>query len=389
MSGALIRWELRKLFGVPMFGVFLILCLCFNLFFVFSERCENEAADYVSFVAEVEGAAGSQMGPEFDAALAALPSSEYGQRLISETRGAEDILEEYDTGQLRRFYSQYYPMSGLADELQERKFQRLQTSVEELAARDASLSVAAAGVTKPLLNSLFGTLCRLIITEGMLLAMLMALYSCGSERQSRTESSVYTTRTGRRVQAGKLIASAITALGAYGLLAGLSLLAFSFAWKLGPIWGASMSSQFYYVSSLGVAFPFISWTHFTIAGYLAATLLLGGAVVLIFHLLGFAFGLLTGNVYTGFLACMLFAAFSFGAMMACGDGGFWLAYLILQWTPVSLWWGQTLWFTGLDLGSIVSFQECRTALLCLAVLAGAVLILYCRFCRKDVIEHAA
>ncbi len=389
MSGELLRWELRKLLGVPMLGIFLMLCLCFNLFFVMSERYDNAGADYLSFLVEAEGYAGGQMGPEFDAALAALPSSEYGRQLISETQGAEDILEEYDTSGLVRFYAQYYPMSGAAEELLERKFQRLQFSVEELAARDASLSLAAAGMTKPLLSSLFGTLCRLIITEGLLLAVLLALYSCGYERQHRTEASVYTTRTGRSVQAGKLIASAMTALGAYGLLAGLSLLAFSLAWRLGPIWEASMSSQFYYISALGRAFPFLSWTHFTIAGYLTATMLLGGAVVLIFHLLGFAFGLFTGNAYSGFLACVLFAALSFGAMILCGDGGFWLSYLLLQWTPIALWWGQPLWFTGLDLGSIVPFQECRTALLCWAVLAGVVLILYRRFCGKDVIEHAA
>lgn len=389
MKRELVLWELRKLLSVPMFSVFLLICVCFNCFLILSDRYGNDGGDYVSYISEVTAEARGQMGAEFDLELEKLPSSRYKDMLISETYGKADILEDYDTAQIAGFYMRHLQITGAAAGKLENKFFRLQESVRRLADSDASMSLAAAGMTKPLLNGLFNTLCRVIITEGMILAVLLALYSCGCEGIFRTDATVYSSKTGRAVQKSKLAASAVASLAAYGLLAIVSVSVFALVWRLGPIWSASMSSQFYYVGVMGMAFPFLSWTPFTVGGYLAATLLLGAAVVLVFHLMGFSAGLLAGNTYYGFLLCFLFAALEFGVLMLSSSAGFWLLYMLLQWTPIPLWWGQNLWFTGLDFGTLIPYQECWTALFCLALLTLLIVMLYRRFYKKDVMEHAA
>lgn len=389
MRWELIRWELKKLCTVPMFAVFLLLCLGVNSFLILGNRVGNDGGSYVDYVAAVTGEIGGQMGREFDGALAQSKATAYRETLISETYGATDILERYDTSQIYEYYTSLYQISGSAAQRLERKYEWLQGSADQLAARDASLSLSAAGMTKPLLDSLFKVLCRMVITQGMILGVMMALHSYGYEGLSRTEAGVYASRTGRAVQKSKLAASAIGALAAYALLAAGSLLVFVLAWNLGPIWSASMSSQFYYVRATGVVFPFLTWSHFTVGAYLGATLLLGGAMVLIFHLLGFGAGLIMGNTYYGFVLCFLFVVLEFGALMVCGNGGFWSLYQIIQWTPIALWCGQNLWFTGLEFGPTVPYQECLAALVCLIALGLLVFVLYRRMLKKDVKEVAA
>lgn len=372
-----------------MFAVFLLLCIGFNSFLILGNPYANDQGSYIDYVAEVTEEIGGQMGTQFDAALEALPASIHRDILIPESYGAVDILDNYDASQIYDFYANLYIIHGSAAQRMEHKFEMLQTSVDELAQQDASLSLSAAGMTKPLLDNLFQKLCRAVITEGMILSVLMALYACGYEGLSRTQTSVYSSKTGRTIQKSKLVASAIAALVAYGFLATASLAVFALAWRLGPIWDASMSSQFYYVTSMGAIFPFLTWSQFTVGAYLAATLLLGAAVVLIFQLLGFAAGLFVGNAYYGFVLCFLFAVLEFGAMMLCGDGGLWSLYQMIQWTPIPLWWGQNLWFTGLAFETVVPYQECWSALLCLITMGVLTFALYRRFQRKDVKEVAA
>jgi hypothetical protein len=140
------------------------------------------------------------------------------------------------------------------------------------------------------MDSLFETACHAVILEGMFLAALMALYSCGCERLNRTELSVYSTRTGRKVQYAKVTASALSILLSYLFLAAATVAVFELLWKPGLVWNASMSSQFSYYTAAIYKLPFITWIPFTVRGYLVATLALGMAVVLIFHGLGFISG---------------------------------------------------------------------------------------------------
>ena len=145
-----------------------------------------------------------------------------------------------------------------------------------------------------------------------------------------------------------------------------------------------MASQFNYVTAFGMKLPFLTWTSFSIAGYLAATLALGLAVVLLFHGLGFAAGLIANSAYRGFLLLLIPAALNFEVMMLAGDSSLWLLYQLIQWSPVALWWFQPLWFTDLGAGAVLPGQECAEAVVCLAAGAGLFWASYRHYLKKDV-----
>ncbi len=381
MKKDMLTWELRKLWSLPMISVFMILCIAFNMLIIFANRNGN---GYVSYVIEVTQELGGQMGEGFDRLLPTLPDSQYKDTLISQASGAVDIFNQFDATEIGALYINAYRLTGAQADRLERKYNKLGDAVKILDKQDASLSLSAAGMTKSLTDALFRYLCRAIITEGVLLAVLMALYSSGYEKLNRTALSVYSTRTGRGIHRAKFAASTLSALGAYVLLATYSVGAFALLWDMGPIWRASMSSQFNYIISMGLELPFTTWKPFTVAGYLTATLGLGAMVVLVFHGFGFVVGLLTGDTYKGFVVFLVLGALNFATLVMTGDSGEWLLYQLAQWSPITLWWFQPLWFTDMNIVTVLPWQECWEAVFC-SVLCIVSLLLAGRYLhRKDV-----
>lgn len=390
MKTELIKWEIKKLWMLPMMPVFLTLCVIFNFLIIAESRYGHSGAPYVDYVRRVSDQTGSQMGSAFDVRAALLPEEEYKQVLLTETVGAEDIFETYDVSQLYEAYTAKFNMQGYVAEALEKKYSKLENRVTELAERDASMDLAAAGMTKYLMDALFERLCKAVITEGMILAVMIALYICGREQTERTQLIVYATRRGRLIQREKAAAGLIMTAVEYAILQGISIALFAAVWRLGPIWNADMSSQFYYVSDLGIKLPFVSWADFSVAGYLAAVTGLGFAVAVIFYALAYSAGLAcsgagaAGNAYKGFLAVLVFVALNFAVIIAAGNSGWWLMYEGLLWTPVGFWWTQPVWFSELGASTLVSWQECRAAAVCMTVCALLLFGLFRRFYKKEI-----
>lgn len=381
MRKDVLTWELRKLWSLPMIPVFMILCIAFNMLIIFATRNGNE---YVRYIIEVTEEIGGQMGGSFDRLLSAHLDSKYKNTLISETSGAVDIFSQFDATEIGELYINTYKLTGAQADRLERKYNKLQDTVKILDEQDASLSLSAAGMTRSLTDALFQYLCRAVITEGLLLTVLMALYSSGYEKLNRTALSVYSTRTGRGIQRAKFAASTLSALGTYVLLAASSVGVFALLWDMGPIWNASMSSQFNYIISMGLELPFVTWKRFTVAGYLAATLGLGAMVVLLFHGFGFVFGLLTGDAYKGFVVFLMLGALNFATLVMTGDSGEWLLYQLVQWSPVTLWWFQPLWFTDMNIATVFPWQECWETVFCTGLCIGLLMLARRYLHRKDV-----
>lgn len=353
----LVKWEIKKILSFPMIAIFLVLCIGLNLLFM-TEAFWNGGREYVQYINQVTKKIGGQMGEEFDKMASALPEREEKRFLLSDTKGKRDSFEAYQTAEIAAYYIGTFQITGFVKERLEQKYEKLQTRIEELEKRDASMSLAAAGITKMLLDHLFGKLCRFVITEGMLLAVFIALYLCGTEVQQRTHWIVYTTRTGRKIQQKKWVAGIGISLLAYGILAGTMAAGFAGIWRMGEIWKADLSSQFYMVSDLGALLPFVSWANFTIGGYLAAVLSMGAVVVFLFYNFGFLAGLLIRHTYLGFLSVILFVAINFELIMAAGNGGIWGMYEIMMWSPVGVWWESPLWFSEMGASRLVGWQEC-------------------------------
>ncbi|MCI8563422.1 MAG: hypothetical protein HFH69_07860 [Lachnospiraceae bacterium] len=212
MKKRLFWWEWKKFWSVPMFSIFLVLCMAFNIFLT----VENlYGQDYVNYVSEITEETGLQMGNFFDKKLEASQKREYKDTLIAETKGAEDIFETYQAEKINTLLKNVFPMVNQAGGLLDAKYNRLQKSIGLLEKQDASLSVSSAGMTDEMLSKLFESLCRAIITEGWLLAAFMAIYLAGSETLSNTAYIVYSTKMGRKVQRIKYIASFLSGLLSY------------------------------------------------------------------------------------------------------------------------------------------------------------------------------
>lgn len=318
----------------------------------------NQGMDYVHYINQVTKEIGGQMGEEFDKMVEALPEREEKVRLLAETKGRVDCLEDYQTAEIAAYYIGTFRITGFIANILEHKYKKLQVRVEELARQDASMSLAAAGITNRLLDHLFERLCKTVITQGMLLAIFIALYLCGSEQMNQMHWIVYTTRKGRQIQKEKWVAGIGISLLAYGILAGCMVIGFAGIWQMGEIWDAKMSSQFYTISDLGVSLPFVSCVDFTIRGYLAAVIGMGMVVVILFYNLGYAIGLLIQHTYFGFLVILILVAINFELIMIAGNGGIWGLYEFALWSPVGVWWGSPLWFSELGVSRIVEWQEC-------------------------------
>lgn len=363
-----------------MVPIFLVLCLGLNLLIVgVTWYDQREAADAVSYIADVTDVIGGRMGPDFDAALSALPETEWKDFLIAQTAGAEDIFEDFNALSLGNGIITFYGVTSKLVDILTQKYARFQAAVDMLAEAGASLDMAAAGLTKNLYDLLLETLFRVLTMEGILLAVTMALYASGSEKVNRTHLTVYSSCTGRRIQISKVLASLLSSLGGYGLLCLITVGAFAALWRLGPIWHESVSTQFYY-DFFG---PFITWRPFSLAGYLATKLALGAALAVVFHALAIAAVLLTEDMYRGFIV-VLFSVAPVALASVVGNDGYWLFYAAFMWFPFIQWLSGDIWLRDGAINFIVPYQETWTMALWLVLGAGLVLLALRRFYRKDV-----
>lgn len=347
MSRTLVGWELRKLWSMPTLGIFLLLCLGFNLLVV----------------------AGGRPGP--------LPTP------AAPEPTAADIFENYDTAALSASVSRYYLVTSPVADALNAKYACLNTAVARLAAADAALSPLAGGQT----DALTGTLDRLgraLLAEGMVFAALLALAAAGYEQLARTEGSVLATRVGRGIRRAKLAAGALSAVGAFGLLALGSTGAFAAVWRLGPTWGQSISGQSHLLYEGGPARPFITWAPMTVAGYLAAGLALSAAVVLVVFLLAFALALAAGDTLKSFWVLLLCTAATVFLIGFARDERLWVLFETLQCTPAALLLNRALWFTEGGVTTLLPWQEAGVTALWLGVGAALLRLAGRRFDRKDV-----
>ena len=370
MKKDLVWWEIKKLWQLRMWIVFLVLSMAFNFLLIAEGGAFSEEGAYAAYVGEVTQTAGNRMGDDFTAQALTLPEHFYRERLLSETAGAAEILSGYKTQELYAYYMEHFHLDGFVADALAKKYEELQERVDILAAQQASLAVGAAGATQEVLENLFYWLCPALLIESVLLAVLLALYAGGGEQMSRTQYLVYTTRRGRKIQMEKAVAALVSAEAAYLLLAGSSFGIFAVCWRLGAVWRMDMSSQFYSVRDMGVEMPFISWMNFTLKGYLCAVMGMGVLMILLFGLFGLCAGLVTKNAYRGFLLLLICGTFNFWGIFVSENSGLWSLYEIMQWTPAGIWSNVSFWLSGLGMSVLVPWQEVLAALTCLLIAGG-------------------
>ena len=329
----LLRYEWSKLVRLPALWGVLVLCLAFNCLLIGSGdrwRWEwNEAS-------AMTGGLGQRVDSDFLDGLGRQPQSEYRDYLLSAAEGMTDIYADYDLKSLSNFYNSYVKSSPTAATLMERKYERLAERIAHLSETGAVMDWYGGPITHYIHQFLYGTLMRAVLTEGTVLGMLSMLFLLGYENQQRT-AGVYASRTGRKLCRCKVLAGITWALAVYLLLAVVTLGIFLLFWNWNGVWSGSVSSQFNYVIDLFYPRPFFTWTDFTVGGYLAAAVGLGGLLTVVFALLAAICGTLMRNVYLSTLLLTLLLCGGAAAQALCAQAGLWMGYALLTFQPVSVW----------------------------------------------------
>lgn len=381
----LFSYEWRKLFHLPALWGFLLLCLIFNWYLIGTTSYSREPFNQVSAVT-------AQLGQRVDEAFQAGVATQYpdGIRdtLAATAAGMENIYEDYDLASLSRFYQSRVGNSPVASDWMAWKYRLLEPRMEHLAQTGAAMDLYAGpwnDQTHSSFQFLFGTLFRAVLMEAAVLGMLSGLYLLGYEEISRTGQQIASSRVGRRLYQTKVFSGLAAGLALYVLLAIMTLLPYFTLWDYGGVWGASVSSQFNYLLESMLRRPFFTWADFTVVGYLAATLAVGGGLTAVFCLLAAVCGILVRNIYLSALTLGLICLGLLTAVSVCGGLKWWTLYFILTLQPMLTCLSSGGWFTEMGMSGAVPWQETASVALNLTLLGLGVMLALKRFSRKDVL----
>ncbi len=376
----LVQHELRKLIRTPMIWIFLLLCLLANLFFICTDLYERDGFHQISQMVKQTG---QRMGDSFTQILYQQPKSEWRDILLEATVNPKDIFEEFQMWQLSGNELQQSISSDIFERWQAWKYRLLQPRIKQMADEDVSLDVYAGVLTHGSHMRLFGTVLRAVTGEAACAGMLFMLHLFGYERLYGTEALLATAKTGRRICRAKIIAGLFAAAAGYLLLAVSTLAVYFSLWDYNGLWGANVSSQFNYIVQGLRTMHFVTWTDFTVAGYLAATLALGMVFTLVVSLPAAAVGMLCRNTYLGALGLFAIILCSLAVPFLCADLKLWVCYAVSMFLPIVLWFQQAAWFTEQSINAILPWQETIGVCGNLLLSSGICMAAWKRYKRKD------
>lgn len=378
----LAAWEWRKLVRLPALWGFLALCLTFNGLLLWEEDSLRQPFNETSAIAEELG---QRVDGAFLEGLEDLPRTEYGDLVLAAAREMTDIFEDYDTRDLAGLYGGVVKSSPAAVRLMKWKYALMAERVKHLGETGAAMDLYAGPVSHDAHQFLYDTLFRAVVTESLLLGMLSMLYLLGFEGQRRTVSLVCASRTGRRLYGKKVLAGLTAAVFLYALLAAVTLGVYFCLWDYGGVWGASVSSQFNYLTDMLFRRPFLTWGDFTVGGYLAAELTLGALLTAAFALLAAVCNLLLRNAYAAALMLAVVCFGGVGLTAGLAQAGLWIGYFVSLVHPACVWLGLGGWFTELGLSGAVPWQETVSTGLDLLVFGLGTVLALRLFRRKDIV----
>ena len=375
-------WEWRKLFCLPALWVFWGLSLLCNGLLILSVSGPDR--DFLNGTSRDAALLGHRVDSVFLEQLDALPSTQNRTLLLDSARGMENIFQDYDTGRLREFYQDVVGASPTASAWMGRKYSLLADRTAHLAQTGAAMDLYAGPLTQKSHSFLFGTLLRAILAQAALASMLGALHLLGYEELHGTQGFVCACRAGRRLYRTKVLAALAASPLFFALIALPSLGLYFALFDYSGIWGASVSSQFNFLTDLMLTRPFLTWADFTVAEYLAAFLALGAALTAAFALLAALCGLLVRSPYLAAMVLALLCLGGLGLTAALGEAKCWVGYLLFCFQPAIVWLYCQGWFTELGLNGVLPFQETAAVAADLLLLGLGVRWALGKFTRKDV-----
>lgn len=343
----MIYWyELKKLLQTPALIGFFLLCLTLNVVLITT-----------SYKAHVD----------------------HGRADITEMN---DIFDGFATSILSEHYIAKLDITGAHAENVRKKYEQLQTVVDEKGRADESLSPYFGTETRYMHQLLFQRLFGAMTLESGLLALFVALLSTGYEYNQNTENIVYASKIGRKVQRKKFFAVLTMAAGCFLCLLGTTLCFYFLRFDYSHVWHDFVSSGFN-ASLSDYAKPLITWKSFTVLQLVSAYCGLSAGLTACFAWLGFAIGTVTRTGLRAAAASVGMGVFLFviEPILPYGSQMRNLANL----TPIRLLMNIGDWFTDGYANIVWCHFESIGILLSLAALAAAVVLALAYFSRRDML----
>jgi hypothetical protein len=277
----------------------------------------------------------------------------------------QNIFQEYDAAQIAETYSREGYESHMIE-----KYSKLQPVIDQKSADGDALSYYFGENTYYYHGLLFGTFLNILIGESCVIALFITLLAASWENAKNTEATVYSTKTGRSVLWRKLAAALASVTVIFVVTFAIGLLVFLAKFDFYPLLDDNISSSFNAAANESWK-PFITWTSFTVAGYLWATIGAAFALTLVFALLGFAVGAAMRNGHGAILAAIVicFALFMLPKLFDISS----VPRAVLGMSPVWLWRRSVQWFTDGSKDILWANFECvglAAALSILTLLSG-------------------
>ena len=176
---SLLRYELRKLFSLPMLWVFLALCMTLNDLMIFGTVYGRGFFNETSGVAR---ALGQRVDASFLDGLTAMPRTENTDALWEAVNSMQDVFQSYDVSELSAHYEYQVRQSPLMVRWIHTKYEKIDLRVRALAESGAGMNLYAGPMTHdshqfltfsiPWFNWTFGV--YLLILAGLVLVLSLA-----------------------------------------------------------------------------------------------------------------------------------------------------------------------------------------------------------------------
>lgn len=382
----LLAFEFKKILEQPMIIIFLGLCWVCNITFIVSINLDQQ---YLSQVESVRQSSGNRMDANFKRKISELPVSKDNQRLVNDVESAKNIYtSDLKMRVVEDMHREFRINNSLVTKL-EKKYQLFQPVISHLYKENVAFDLAGASETTPYFSYIRFFLLRFVLIESSIFAILIGLFSSTSEKMTKTESVVLTTKTGRSVQISKYLAGMMLS-GLFFIL--VTLISFGVFFAFHPFGGfgeSSVSTQFhqnmYSLGKLGtISLPFMTWFMMSFKGYIVYSLGFSLLLVIILFSSQFLLGLWIGNLFKGFILTSTLFMLHKGVVAVAMKYGFWHFFSGLMFSPFQVWETQPFWFTEMGPFTILPLQEIWVVLFMLIILVISLFNMKNYYLKKEV-----
>ena len=375
--------EFKKLLEQRIIGVFILLCVVFNLLMIINVSFDQS---YLKEVTAFKHEQGQLISPTSIETAEKLPFSKNQQRLVNELSEAEDVFSHLFYQELEEQVIDHYQVTGKMSQNLGNKYQQLEPVIKKLSQEKDALDIAAAGDTMNYFTYIRNVLFRMILLEGIIFAVLIGLYSSTSEKLTKTEALVFTSKRGRKIQYSKFLSGLGLVVLFYFLNTFIVLFSFQMTESLADLWQSSVSTQFHlniYMPDI-LELPFITWIPLTLWGYIMASAVLGLFIIIFIYSSQFLVGLYFNHIFKGFVFTIFLIALHKLVRLYAFRLGWWTIFTGVNFSPIAIVENQSYWFTEMGIFSIIPLQETVVVVSSCLILGLLILPVSRLYSRKEV-----